>query len=268
MSELDRTWSVFTKPWPDLPPDRLAGLVTRMGFDAVEFPLRPGFQVDIERLPGSLRQLAAALSDQGVRIASVASATTPEIFAACADVGVPMIRIMVPIAADDYVATRDRARRQLEEVGRLGAEYGVRVGVQPHVDFYVADSSELATLLADQDPNTIFAVWDAAHDGLAGKHPRHALRLLADRLAMVNFKNACYRPARRAGDDPGWEIAFVPGATGLCSWPEAAQTLRQLDYAGPVCLPAEYTDESDLEAKIVRDRLYLDGLLTDERSVA
>lgn len=262
MNDSAHTWAVFTKPWKNHSATELADLVARLGFDAIEFPLRPGFQVDLEDLPASLGKLVAVLADRGVSIASVASATTRPVFEACAQYAIPLIRIMVPVAPEGYLATRAIIRRRLDELVPLANEYGVRVGVQPHYDDYIADSSELAQLLRDYDSSAIAAIWDAAHDGLARKHPDNALSLLWDDLAMVNFKNACYERADSSEADPGqWKIRFVEGPDGLCSWPAAAAYLRERQYTGPICLPAEYSDESDLETKVARDLQYLRTLL-------
>jgi sugar phosphate isomerase/epimerase len=258
----DRTWAVFTKPWPTLDVTELAALVSRMGFNAIEFPLRPGFQVDLDRLGPSLGRLSTVMADHGVSIASVASGTTPAVFEACAEQNIPIIRIMINIAAEGYLATGDLIRRKLDDLVPMTQKYGVQIGVQPHYDDYIADSSELATLLKDYDPAAIAAIWDAAHDGLARKHPSNALAVLGDRLAMANFKNACYQHSAPTEDGaPPWQVTFVEGPDGLCSWPEAAEYLVDHDYSGPICLPAEYTDETDLETKVSNDLGYLRGLM-------
>lgn len=261
----DLTWALFTKPWRNLSVGDLADLVARLGFDAVEFPLRPGYQVDLDNLPASLSELSKALADHDLTIASVASNTTPAVFEACAEAGVPLIRIMVPVDPAGYTATADAIHHRLDEIVPLSQRYGVKVGVQPHYDDYIADSSELAVLLRDYDPATVVAIWDAAHDGLARKHPAHSLELLWDHLAMVNFKNACYQPTSPPQDDgPPWKVSFVPARHGLSSWPDAARYLTQRGYSGPICLPAEYTDESDLERKVADDLRFLRTLIEGE----
>ncbi|QGN32244.1 sugar phosphate isomerase/epimerase [Microlunatus sp. Gsoil 973] len=258
-------WAVFTKPWRTVPAADLAELVVRMGFNAVEFPLRPGYQVDLDRLDRSLAELVAVFADHGVSIASVASAPDDHILAACAANGIDLLRIMIPVEAAGYLATADSIRRRLDDLVSLSHRHGVRIGIQPHYDDYIADSSELAVLIKDYDPAAIVAIWDAAHDGLARKHPANTLPLLWDRLAMVNFKNACYRRTDVPGRErPDWSITFVKGSEGLCSWAEAAAVLRERRYAGPICLPAEYTDERDLEAKVAADLGYLRVLLSGE----
>ena len=261
-SSTERVWAVFTKPWRSLSIPALGKLVARMGFNAVEFPLRPGYQVDLDHLESSLTDLVRILADQGIGVASVATDPEERRLAACAEQGIDLIRIMAPIDNAGFVASKDAIRSQLDTLVPLALKHGTRIGVQPHHDFYIADSSELAVLLDDYDPAGVVAIWDAAHDGLACKRPANALALLWDRLAMANFKNAYQqRSDRRFNGAVEWDITFVEGAEGLCSWPEAAHYLRDHAYTGPICLPAEYTDETDLENKTASDLAYLKAML-------
>lgn len=263
------TWAVFTKPWRTTPTDDLARTVVRMGFNAVEFPLRPGYQVDLDQLDRSLPELIKILADHGVQVASVAATPDDHILAACAENGIRLLRIMIPFEAGGYLETGDVVRSRLDALVPLSLRYGVQIGIQPHYDNYIADSSELAVLIKDYDPTAIVAIWDAAHDGLARKHPSNTLPLLWDRLAMINFKNACYRrDAAPHGTRPDWSISFVEGSEGLCSWPEAAAVLNQRSYGGPICLPAEYSDEGDLESKVAAELRYLRGLMQDREATS
>ena len=42
--------TVFSKPWPELSLEALGKLVKGLGFDGVEFPVRPGYQVTPENV--------------------------------------------------------------------------------------------------------------------------------------------------------------------------------------------------------------------------
>jgi sugar phosphate isomerase/epimerase len=262
MSRMTVRWSVFTKPWPHLPISELADLVAGMGFDAIEFPLRPGFQIDLDDLPRSAVRASSALADAGLTIASVASTPTERVFGACADLGIPVIRIMAPVAAAGYAASDAELRRYLDTLVPSCERFGVRVGIQPHIDDYIADSLELANLLTDYDPAHIGAVWDSAHDALARKPPAHTLPALWSHLAVVNFKNACYEAdGRRPDGSRIWKTSFVAGADGLGDWSQAADTLVAGGFSGNICMAAEFTDETDLEHKVARDFAYLQSLL-------
>lgn len=248
------SWSVFTKPWPDSALDALGEKVRTIGFDSVELPVRPGFQVTPETVRKGLPAAVRTLADAGVRVASIASSTGEEVFAACADAGVGVIRIMVPVSRAGYSATLDETKRRLEALSERAERYGVRVGVQPHYDDFVADSTSLFYLLRDYEPGQIGAIWDAAHDALARKHPEHGLELLWPWLLMANLKSASYT---RIGDhdrgDPVWEPVFTDARSGMAQWGRAIDYLRKRRYCGTICLTAEYSDESGLEAKLRRD---------------
>ncbi|MBN9189726.1 sugar phosphate isomerase/epimerase [Microbacterium sp.] len=265
------TWSVFTKPWREPHIGALGELVADMGFDAVELPVRPGYQVTPEHvttaLPAAVRELARA----GIAVASVASGTDEATFAACAEAGVPFIRIMVPIGPDGYTATGAAIRQTLADLSERAERHGVRVAIQPHYDDYISDSSELAALLRDVDPRFVAAIWDAAHDALARKRPENGLELLWPWLGIVNLKSAHYE---RVGDpaspdaDPVWEPVFTDARSGMAEWSRAIRYLVAREFTGPICLTAEYTDERDLVAKVTRDLEYARSLRTAAQGVA
>ena len=257
------TWSVFTKPWREPQVGALGELVAGMGFDAVELPVRPGYQVAPDEVSTALPAAARELARSGVGIASIASGTDEATFAACADAGVPFIRIMVPIGVNGYAATGTEIRRMLAGLSERAERYGVRVAVQPHYDDYIADSSELFALLQDVDPRHVAAIWDSAHDALARKRPEHGLELLWPWLGIVNLKSAYYErvdePVSAFGD-PVWEPVFTDARSGMAEWGRALAYLAERGFAGPICLTAEYTDESDLVAKVTRDLEYAQSL--------
>jgi sugar phosphate isomerase/epimerase len=259
---------VFTKPWRSASIEVLGETVHAMGFDAVELPVRPGYQVepgDIGTgLPDAVRRLAA----QGVGVASIASGTDEAAFAACAEAGVGVIRIMVPVSPRGYAATDDEIRATLDELAGRAERHGVRVGIQPHHDDFIADSSELHTLLADYDPRFIGAIWDAAHDALARKRPEHGLERLWPWLLIANLKSAVYtrEDGLSPAGDPVWEPTFVDARSGMAEWGRALAYLAEHDFGGPLCLTAEYTDESDLEAKVAADLRYAKQLLAEVTS--
>jgi sugar phosphate isomerase/epimerase len=250
------TWSVFTKPWREPGIGSLGELVAGMGFDAVELPVRPGYQVTPAEVATALPAAARELARAGVTIASIASGTDEATFAACAEAGVAFIRIMVPIGPGGYAATGAEIRRTLAGLAERAERYGVRVAVQPHYDDYIADSSELFALLRDLDPRFVAAIWDSVHDALARKRPEHGLELLWPWLGIVNLKSAYFErvddTVSPAGD-PVWEPVFTDARSGMAEWGRALCYLAEHRFAGPICLTAEYTDENDLVAKATRD---------------
>lgn len=258
-------WSVFTKPWPDAKAEDLAAMVADLGFDGVELPIRPGFQVSASSLPHGLTELSGIFADHGLQIYSVASTLDEPLMAACAAVNVPVVRIMAPLSPNGFLDSDKLVRNQLDAALPLCERYGVQIGVQPHYDYYISDSLMLANLLADYDPRHVVAIWDAAHDGLARKAPEHGLEMVWPRLGMVNLKNAYYR--REPDDKPakgGWQPFFCQGPDGMADWGRALRYLSWHGYSGVICLTAEYDEESDLQT-LVRDDLRYARRLIEER---
>lgn len=257
-------WSVFTKPWRSESTSELAYVVKRMGFDGIELPVRPGYQVEPDDVISGLGSLTKTLADRELQVFSVASTPTTEVMQACGEYGVPMVRIMVPVAAEGFAATECVIRRQLDELLPLCARYGVKIGVQPHYDYYVADSIELARLLSDYDERYIVGIWDAAHDALARKAPAHGLDALWSRLAMVNLKTAYYRRVNTESSDQAvWEPYFVAAKEGMADWQAALRYVIQRGYSGVICLTAEYTDETNLDKKVSADLKYARTLVKE-----
>jgi sugar phosphate isomerase/epimerase len=229
-------WSVFTKPWSARPADELGPLVAGLGFTGAEVPVRENAHVTPaeaeDRLPGFVARMRA----EGVDVISIAADLAEPTFAACAAAGVPLIRIMAGLGPDGYAASVARVRKELEEAAPLAQRYGVQVGVQPHHGRFVSSALGVTQLL-DGLPLDFRVVWDAAHDALAGDDPRVTLELVADRLAIVNLKNAVY-----ARDDGAWKPRWVPGPEGLADWSAAFAELARLGWTGPVCLSGQYSD--------------------------
>ncbi|WP_350276112.1 sugar phosphate isomerase/epimerase family protein [Kribbella sp. HUAS MG21] len=231
-------WSVFTKPWSALPGDELGRLVAGIGFGGAEVPVRDTAYVTPANAGAELPKFAAQLRAEGIEPISVASELSEPVFAACAEAGVPLIRIMAELGPDGYAASVRRNRELLERAVVLTERYDVRVGVQPHHGRYVSSTLGVLQLL-DGLPEQFKLVWDAAHDALAGDHPAVTLELGAQRLGIVNLKNVHYV---RTGD--GWRTNFVEAEDGLSDWPAVFATLRQLGYDGPICLTGQYSDVS------------------------
>lgn len=242
------SWSVFTKPWPALNAVQLREKVVGLGFDGIELPVRDGFQVAPADAETALPAFAGSL---GLPIYSVASSTEERIFAACAAAEIPLIRVMIPIGSEGYLATEAETGRWLDATVPLCEQYGVQVGIQPHQGNYISDAAGLRHVIADYPPRWIAAIWDAAHNALAGQRPEYSLEILWSHLAMVNLKNVFYR---RVGDT--WQRHYCPAREGLADWAEIAEYLQRREYGGPICLTAEYSERERVDELLGPDLQY------------
>jgi len=258
----DFTFSVFTKPWKT-PIHELGAFVKGLGFDAIELPVRPGYQVLPENVERDLPKAAKQFADCGVAIASIAGPTDEKTIAACAEAGVPVIRVMVRIGEDGYMATEARAQAEYEALVPLLDKYGVQIGVQNHCDEFVANAMGLLHLMERFDPKHVGAVWDPAHCALNGEDPELAVDILWSHLCMVNLKNAFWQ--RRTGPEAEvaeWQVYWTTGRQGLSPWARVAAELKRRHWRGVLCLTAEYSDEPSVNRLIADDIAFAKSLLT------
>ena len=264
MSEKAIRFTVFTKPWKEMPLAELAEFIAGMGFDGVELPVRPGFQVTPERIEHDLPEAAKVLADAGLTIPSIAGPTDERSIAACAAAGVGIIRICVDIdPAEGYLAAEARLQGEYDALVPLLDRYGVTIGVQNHCDLFVPHAMAMRSLVGKYDRRHLAAVWDPAHCALDGERPELAVDIVWDHLCMVNLKNAVWRRSNAADADVAeWQARWTPGREGLCHWPTVAAELKKRDYRGVVCLTAEYSDEDRVDRLIVEDLAFARSLFS------
>jgi len=261
-------YSVFTKAWPNMPLPELAAYVAQLGFDGIELPVRPGFQVEPERARQDLPTAAKIMADHGLQIYSVAgpsdaSSVDAYLIEACAEAGVPILRVMARVFPDErYTQAETRIQKEYDALVPLLQEHGVTLGVQNHCDAFVPNALGLRALIGKYDPKVIAAIWDAAHEAINGTRPEFALDIIWSHLCMVNFKNAFWRQTNGPeADVAAWRHYWTDGRHGLCSWPRVVQVLKERGYEGIICLTAEYTVQELVDTLIVRDRAFMRELL-------
>lgn len=256
------SFSVFTKPWKDITISELAGFVKSQGFDAIEFPLRPGYQVEPENAEKGLPELARVMNEYGLKIASISSSLDENVFAGCQAAGIPIIRIMARIdAKNGYMASEAANKKELERVMPLCRKYGVKVGIQNHFGKNVSNAMGLLHLMENMDPQCIGAVWDAAHASLCGEEPELGLDIVWSHLCMVNLKNAFYRRVNGPeAEKAEWANYFTTGRQGQASWPRVAEYLKTRNYEGVICLTAQYDDSLNTNRFISEDISYVKSL--------
>jgi sugar phosphate isomerase/epimerase len=253
---------VFTKPWKTQSIADLGAFVRDLGFDGIELPVRPGYQVEPERVIEDLPQAAQALAALGVEICSVAGPTDEATIVACAEAGVPIIRTMARVGPEEsYTEAEARYRAEYDALLPLLDKHEVTIGVQNHCDRFVANAVGLRALVAQYDPKHIGAVWDAAHEALNGSPPELAIDAIWRHLCMVNLKNAFWRRSNGPeAPQAAWTHYWTSGRHGLASWPRVAQALQARDYGGVICLTAEYSDHDMVERLIADDLAFAQSL--------
>jgi len=254
-------FAVFTKPWRTPVPE-LGKFVSDLGFDGIELPVRPGFQVEPENVAKGLPRAARQLADFGLKICSVAGPTDEATIAACAEAGVPVIRVMGKVGKEGYLAAEAALIREYESLVPLLDRHGVKIGLQNHCDRCIANAAGLRRIVERFDPKHVGAVWDPAHCALNGELPELAADIVWSHLCMVNLKNAIWTRANPPEAEVAkWKKHWTGGRQGLASWPDVAVELKKRDYQGVVCLTAEYSEEGAVDRLIAEDIVFAKSLL-------
>jgi sugar phosphate isomerase/epimerase len=261
MTSRSITWSVFTKPWKTMPVAELGKFVRKLGFDAIELPVRPKFQVEPANVARDLPAAAKVLADFGITISDISGPTDEATFAACAECGIRMNRVGEYIGAQNYLDAEKKIIAKYQALAPLCEKYGVTLGLQNHCDDYVANSAQTLRICEKFSPDVLGAVYDAAHNALNGEWPEQALDMLWSHLCMVNLKNAYWR--RKNGPEAPvaeWEHYWTTGRHGLANWPKVAGELKKRNYSGVICLSAEYSDEPAVDRLIAEDIAFAKSL--------
>jgi sugar phosphate isomerase/epimerase len=257
--------AVFVKPWKALPLPALGAHVHNLGFAWIELPVRPGFPCQPETIETDLPQAVQILGEHGVQILNVAAALPLDderLYAACAAAGIGMNRVMFGTGGKAYWAAEDAARRQLDAALPFCEQYGVQIGIQNHYGNFVGvHEMGLYNLVKDYDPRYVGIIWDAAHNALEGMAPALALDVVASHLCCVNLKNGYWRringPEAAAAE---WKVYWTSGRHGRASWPRVLEKLNAMHYTGPICLTAEYSDETAVDRLIAEDLAFAQSL--------
>ena len=261
-------FAVFVKPWKNLSLPQLAIHVQHLGFNLIELPVRPGFQVEPDRFEQDMPGVVKFLADLGICIVNVAvdmPLTDERLYATCAANGITMNRVMFKRISPSYGESETAARRQLDAAIPLCEQYGVKLGIQNHYGGSVPiNSMGLYQLVRDYDPRWVGAIWDAAHNALQGEDAQTGLELVQSHLCMVNLKNAFWRRTSQPdANETKWAAYFCAGPHGCISWAEVAAGVKRIGYQGPITFTAEYTDHTYtdrlLEADLAYARRLFDG---------
>lgn len=262
-------FTLFTKPWK-MPLPELARFVEKLGFDGVELPVRLGYQVEPENVSEGLPEAARILADHGLKIGTVAGPTDEETVAACAEAGVPIIRVCVGIDMElGYMATEARLQREYDAMLPLLERYGVAIGIQNHYGLSVCNAMGIRHLIERYDPGQVCAVLDPGHCGLDGEPPELAIDIVWSHLRVVNLKNAIWRRSNGPEAEVAeWRSYWTSGRQGLASWPRVASELQRRGFVGDICLTAEYSDHGAVERLVAEDIAFARSLFEAGGEVA
>ena len=235
--------TVFTKPWTE-PLAEMARKVKGLGFDGVELPVRPGYQVEPDTVGKGLPEAARVLKEEGLKIGSVAGTADEATIAACGEAGAPMIRVCESIdMKSGYLASEKRIREGYDALLPALEQHGVAIGVQNHCDYCVGSAIGMMHLIEDYDPAQVCAVLDPAHCAVDGEPEDMAIDICWSHLRLVNFKSAFHRRVNGPEElEARYAIHWTTCHHSGYSWSKTVRVLAERGYTGDYCLPAEYSN--------------------------
>jgi len=252
----------FTKPFIKETPDELAKLFATLGFNAMEFCLRDGYQVLPSEAESKLPVFVEKMKNYGIDVIGIAGPLTEQVFAGCKAAKIPHIRTLINLDLKlGFIAAVDHAMKKLEPAIVLAEKYGVIIGIQNHYGPMINTTMELKYFLDKYPKNLVGAVWDSASSCLAGEEHEQALSMIADRLIMVNLKNAYYIRSNTYDNPIGmYDRVICSGRQGMARWPVILSYLSTYGYKGPLCLAHEYNDQDRLLDLLKEDLAYARSL--------
>lgn len=245
MTPIATSYSVFTKFW-NLPLEELARTLSNTGVDGAELPVRDGYPVTMENIGSMLPEAAKIFADHGQRIFSIAPPIGPlsqSLIETCAKAGVVYLRVMIKVGGEGYLKAEEDACRHYESLIPWLEDTGMKIGVQNHADYFVANAAGLRRVVERFDARHVAAVYDVGHCGLDGEIPEIAVDLLHSHLLTVNLKNMVWEETKHTdGNFARWKRPVVAGRKGLMPWPDVAAALRKRNWSGMVNICSEYSD--------------------------
>ncbi len=228
-----------------MPLEELAELVKSLGFDGIELPVRPGFQVQPESMGENLPAASEIFRNRGLTIQSVATDLSTEAIHACAAAKVPILRTMLKLNPDlSYFENVRAFRRKCESIIALTAGSGVSIGLQNHADRFACSAVSIMQAIEPLDKDYVSAVVDLGHTGLDGENEDIAIDVTWSRLSMVNLKNSIRERTTVENGIQQWRRKWVPGKEGITNWDKGIEELGRRNYTGPICITAEYADDN------------------------
>jgi len=255
-------FATFTKPFTKETPDELGKLFSTLGFDAMEFCLREGYQVQPAEAEKKLPLFVNQMKNYGIEVIGIAGPLTEPVFAGCKAAGISFIRTPVSLnQKTGFFAAVDETMKKLEPAIALATQYGVKIGLQNHYASNINTAMGLHYIFEKYPVNALGAVWDSGSGCLAGEDPVHAISMIAGRLVMVNLKNAYYVRSNTYDNPVGkYDRIFCSGRQGMARWPAILSSLSASGYKGPVCLAHEYSDQERLLELLKEDLAYARSL--------
>jgi len=265
---------MFTKPFKGRELDTILESVRGLGFDGLDFAVRPGYAVNPDNFEVELPRAARRAREAGLTIPLItplraveADDATERLWASAAEIGAEFLKVgyWTFEPKQCYHKEIDRIRRSMEGLARLAEKYGVRAAVHQHSGaFYGSTCCSVMEMVRGFDPAHVCVYMDPGHLSVDGEIPSMAFGIIGEYLGAIALKNPRY-VSRPEGKAVRWERDWnCKLAEGLVDWPEVFRLAAEGGFDGPLSFHSEW--ELPLERVLewtADDLAYADGCLKD-----
>ena len=255
--------------------DEVAKAVLEMGYDGIDLCVRPGAtgHVEPERVTTDLAPFVKILRDHGVRVQAITcpitdadSPNAEKILDAASKLGIHHYwwGTFRYDQAKPVMPQLDALKPRVEKLAKLNAKYGMKAMYHNYSGPGMVGNAiwDLLGILRNFDPRYVSFHFDTGHATNAGGNNTWALNMrAADRyVGGVSIKDSFIErfdpsaapprgrppggPAGGPPPEPGppypWRVRYTPLGQGNNNLPLLAEVLKQIQFAGPVEIQAEY----------------------------
>ena len=251
----------FSKPFQDLSFDDTADVVTEVGWDGIECPVRSKGQIEPERAPDELPKLVEALKKRGKELTiittgihNVSEPHTEKVLRTASKLGIKRYRLAFwKYAKDKPIPDQLREiQAELRDLAAMNKELGLQAGFQNHSgrDMVGAPVWDVYSIIKDLDPRLMGVCFDIGHATLEGGYswPIEA-RLMEPYFTAVFVKDYLWQKT-----DKGWKAKWVMLGEGMVD-KSFFKWLKTTSYQGPISQHHEYDHGKGREmiAKMQKD---------------
>jgi len=254
---------MFTKHLQGLDLPEIIAALKSVGVEGADLCTRPGYPVNPENAEKALPLAAERFAEEGLSIPLITTPgdfTRPDIdyaerlYAACAAAGVEHVKLGYWNWSPeiDYWQEVDRIRTYLEGFQELSRKHGVQTVIHNHSPFSMGlNASSVMHLVKGFDPRYIGVFADPGHLSIVGEPIAMALNIVQEYLSVLAFKDLM-RQRLVVDGQVIWRTRTTRLGQGLSDFPTLLETLKRLNYNGPVSFHSEYREPAETVIDLAR----------------
>jgi len=251
----------FSKPFQELNAKDTADLVSDIGWNGIECPVRPKGQIEPDKVDDLLPQFVETFKARGLSIPIIVTDImdmrlpyAEKVLRAAARSGIKIIRL----GQVKYVANRsipdqiDEIAKKLKDIGDACAQLGIKAGVENHegASIFAAPIWDAYTAITKEPTKNIGFCFDIGHATIEGgvSWPIQA-RLVEPYLLSLYVKDFTWVKGPKA-----WKPTWCPLGQGMLDKTYVPKLLKS-GFKGPLCQHHEYPlgDRKQMIAYMKRD---------------